>query len=284
MASRRRRRQRRLYQGTVRRPRLAGHPAGPDRPAGPSDPLPNVPLAPDAANQIRLGLKPTSAEQLVATTWNRSGNLLSNLATGLEFDTGAAVAVFCTESGGAGFRDGRLLIRFENHHFFRHWGKNNPQTFAARFQYNAQKPWTGHLGRAADADAFEPVNTNQSSEWRCFEFGRTLDDTAAKLSISMGGPQILGSNFADAGFESVAEMFERLLLRREASNRLLLRFPARRRHAPAQASSPLQQLDFVRFAELYNGPGNAAEYGARLSSTFDAFQRLRPAAAAATAG
>src|SRR6476620_2451446 len=31
--------------------------------AGPADPLPNVALAPDAANQIRLGPKPTSAEK-----------------------------------------------------------------------------------------------------------------------------------------------------------------------------------------------------------------------------
>src|SRR3954453_595270 len=86
--------------------------------AGPADPLPNVDLAPAGAQQIRLGPKPTSAEKLVATTWNRSGNLLSNLATSFKFDTGAAVAVFCTESGGAGFVNGRLLIRFENHHFF----------------------------------------------------------------------------------------------------------------------------------------------------------------------
>jgi hypothetical protein len=249
---------------------------------GAADPLPGIALAPADSQQIRLGSKPTSAEKLVAGTWNRSGNLLSNLATNFKFDTGAAVAVFCTESGGAGFRDGRLLIRFENHHFFRHWGKNNPQAFAAHFQYNAQKAWTGHLWRASASASFEPVHTDQSSEWRCFEFARTLDDTAAKLSISMGGPQILGSNFADSGFESVDQMFDAFS---SGEKRQIVSFfdflQGTGTHPPKILA--LQQLDFVHFAELYNGPGNAAEYGSRLSTAYEAFQRLRPAASAATA-
>lgn len=249
--------------------------------AGPGDPLPEIALCPPDNQCIKLSARCTSAEKLVATTWNRSGNLLANLAGNFKFDTGAAVAVFCTESGGAGFRDGRLLIRFENHHFFRHWGKTNPQRFAGHFKYNAQKPWTGHLWRASQSAAFENVHQDQSSEWRCFEFARTLDDTAAKLSISMGGPQILGSNYADAGFESVDEMFDAFSSGEKRQIIAFFDFLQGTETHPRKIVA-LQKLDFVRFAELYNGPGNAAEYGSRLSGTYEAFQRLRPATTAAT--
>jgi hypothetical protein len=39
----------------------------------------------------------------------------------------------------------------------------------------------------------------------------------------------------------------------------------------------LQAHDFVTFASLYNGPGQAAQYGSLIQSLFDSFQRLRPA-------
>ncbi len=250
---------------------------------GAPDPLPNVALAPTESQRITLRSRPTAAEKLVAATWNRSGALLSALASKLKFDTGAAVAVFGTESGGSGFRDGRMVIRFENHHFFRHWGKTHRGPFDAHFRYNAPKPWTGHLWRASEAGAFQPVHKDQQSEWRCFEFARALNDTAAKLSISMGGPQILGSNYADAGFESVDEMFDAFA---SGEKRQIVAFfdflQGAETHPPKVLA--LQRLDFIRFAELYNGPGNAAEYGARLSGTFEAFQRLRPSAAVATVG
>jgi hypothetical protein len=248
-----------------------------------NDPFPDIALAPAAADCIQCGARATSAEKLVATTWNKAGCLLSTLAGRMKFDTGAAVAVFCTESGGNGFQNGRMLIRFENHHFDRHWGKAHPQIFADHFRYNAQKPWTAHQWRASTSAGFETVHTDQSSEWRCFEFASTLDPTAARLSISMGGPQILGSNFADAGFESVDQMFDAFTA---GEKRQVIAFfdflQGHDTHPPKILA--LQQRDFTRFAELYNGPGNAAEYGSRLSLAFDAFQRLRPTAAAAKAG
>src|SRR3954466_15265889 len=95
-----------------------------------NDPFSDVDMAPSADQLIRLAAGATSPEKLVAGTWNRSGNLLNALAGHLKFDAGAAIAVFCTESGGKGFGpDGRMLIRFENHHFFTDWGKAHPQLF-----------------------------------------------------------------------------------------------------------------------------------------------------------
>jgi hypothetical protein len=247
-----------------------------------NDPFPEIALAPAATDCIQLKSGATSAEKLVATTWNKSGSLLNALAGRMKFDPGAAVAVFCTESGGSGFRNGRMLIRFENHHFDRHWGKAHPQQFAAFFRYNAQKPWTQHQWRASDSAAFEDVHASQDSEWRCFQFASTLDPSAAKLSISMGGPQILGSNFGDAGFESVDQMFNAFSAGEKRQVIAFFDFLQGHETHPPKIMA-LQQRDFTRFAELYNGPGNSAEYGSRLSLAFDAYQRLRPSAAAANA-
>lgn len=245
------------------------------------DPFPGVGMAPPDDQLIKLGPRPTSAERLVAGTWNKSGDLLSALAGQLKFEPGAAVAVFCTESGGNGFGpDGRMIIRFENHHFFRHWGKANAEAFNAHFRFDPKKTWTGHQWRASSAGAFEPVHQDQTSEWRVFEFARTLDDTAAKLSISMGGPQIMGSNYADAGFESVQQMFDAFAASEKRQIVAFFDFLQGTETHPRKVVA-LQQMDFVRFAELYNGPGNAAVYSARISGMYDTFQRLRPAAAGA---
>jgi hypothetical protein len=247
-----------------------------------NDPFPEIALAPSDADRIQLAAGASPTDKLVATTWNKSGCLLNALAGRMKFDTGAAVAVFCTESGGGGFRNGRMLIRFENHHFDTFWGKKHAAEFAAFFQYNAAKPWLGHQWRGSASAPFEDVHASQDSEWRCFQFASTLDPTAAKLSISMGGPQILGSNFGDAGFESVGQMFDAFSA---SEKRQVIAFfdflQGHETHPPKILA--LQQRNFTRFAELYNGTGKAVEYGSKVSLAFDAFQRLRPSAAAATA-
>jgi hypothetical protein len=237
---------------------------------------PDVPMAPPDDQLITLGVRPTSAERLVAGTWNKAGNLLRALAAELKFDPGAAVAVFCTESSGNGFSpDGRMLIRFENHHFLRHWGDAHKDIFDAHFRCNSKKSWTGHQWRESAAGEFENVHQSQNSEWRAFEFARTLDETAAKLSVSMGGPQILGSNYAGAGFESVDRMFEAFS---ESEQRQIVAFFDFLEGTETQPHKvlALQRLDFMRFAKLYNGPANAAVYSARIAAMYQTFQRLRP--------
>src|SRR5262245_24355350 len=54
------------------------------------EPFADVPLAPPPEMQIKLGGRPTGTERLAAATWNNSGNLLSTLASHLQFEAGAA--------------------------------------------------------------------------------------------------------------------------------------------------------------------------------------------------
>lgn len=235
-----------------------------------------VPLPAADGQRIVLAAGASPTDRLVAATWNKYGGLLASLSTALRLDPAAAVAVLAVEAGGRCFApDGRLILRFENHLFHDQWGKHHPETFRKHFSFNPDKRWTEHRWRPAANQPWREFHGQQDGEWRVFSFARTLDDTAAKLSISMGGPQIVGFNYSTLGFESVHQMFDA--------------FCAGERHQIigffdfVQGPSPnsrrvlaLQQQDFTTFASLYNGPGQAAKYGDQISTLCAAFRRLKP--------
>jgi hypothetical protein len=244
---------------------------------GAPKPLDDVPLAAADDRKIVLGAGATGAERQVANTWNKYGGLLGVLAGELGIDPGAAVAVLAIESGGRGFAaDGRMIIRFENHLFFRQWGRDNAETFHHHFRFNGEKNWLEHQWRPFTNQPFRDFHGAQDGEWQAFTFARTLDDTAAKLSISMGGPQIVGFNCPTLGFESVHQMFDAF----SASERNQIVGFFDFVQGPSRASRrvlALQAGDFTTFASMYNGPGQAAKYGSLMQGLFDTFKRLTPA-------
>ncbi len=244
--------------------------------AGPA-PLPAGPLAPPAAQAIRLAANAGSSERQAANIWNKYGGLLAELSARLRIDPGAAVAVLAIESGGRGFAaDGRMIIRFENHLFFRQWGKDHADEFNRHFRYSPEKSWLDHRWRQFANQPFIEFHGSQDGEWQVFSYARALDDTAAKLSISMGGPQIVGFNYAGLGYESVHQMFDAFT---SGDRPQIVGFfdfvqgPGR----DSRRVLALQAGDFTTFASLYNGPGQAAKYGSLMQSVFDTFRRLQPA-------
>jgi hypothetical protein len=235
-----------------------------------------IALEPISSQMINLGAKATPNQKLVAGIWNRLGGLLAELAKSLKFDPGVAVAVLGVESGGKAFGpDGRMIIRFENHKFFQHWGKANPDTFKKFFTYNSAKPWLGHQWRPAANKPFQDFHGKQSSEWTVLTFAATLDDTAAKLSISMGGPQIMGSNHALIGYESVQQMFDAFSTSERHQVIGFFDFVQGPQTVSRQIQA-LQRQDFDTFAGFYNGQGKAAEYGSKIRLLFEAFQKISP--------
>lgn len=239
--------------------------------------LGEVPLAPPPDLQIKLPTGAGSDDKRAARTWNRYGWLLLTLADQFGFDPGAAVAVLAIESGGQGFGpDGRMIIRFENHVFFDRWGKYHPERFQAHFTFDPAKRWQKHQWRSQSNAPWRDFHNQQPGEWAVFEFACTLDDLAARLSISMGAPQIMGFNYATLGYESVGQMFSDFSQNDRAQILGLFDFicgpQANSRRLPA-----LQAREFDNFAALYNGPGQAAQYGSLLRNVFEAFQRLKPA-------
>jgi len=238
--------------------------------------------AEQGADDGQLSLPPDAdaGAASVVRTWNQYGEMLTAYAAEHDIDPDVFVAVFAAESGGEAFGpDGRLLIRFETHIFQREWGARHPEQFARHFRFNPERPWVVQQWRAAPAEAWQPCHSDQSAEWRVFNFACTLDETAAMRSISMGAPQIMGFNHREAGYETVRTMFHAFAAEAEHQVRAFFAFLEAKR-----ALRALQRGDLHMFAAIYNGPGQAAEYARIIRERLAAFWQVRAAARTATAG
>jgi uncharacterized protein YraI len=235
--------------------------------------LANTPLEPADSEKIMITSDLSGTEKKLAKTWNDNGGLFAVLANRLGIDPGVAAAVFVAEAGGSGFRNGRMVIRFENHIFYNQWGKANPSTFANHFRFQETRPWLSHEWRPSSSGTWRSFHGNQDEEYAVFKFAQSLNDTAAKKSISMGGPQIMGFNYAVIGFESVQGMFDAFSTSEANQIKGFFDFV----NGPVTDTRrlvALQRLDFETFASLYNGPGQAATYAAIIGNLFEIYKRL----------
>ncbi|GAA5214217.1 N-acetylmuramidase domain-containing protein [Corallincola platygyrae] len=207
----------------------------------------------------------------VRAAWQSFGPSLNELATENSLDVATVVAVICVESGGRGFEPSnqdRMIIRFENHKFWKYWGKTNADIFHAHFQYASGQVWKGHKWRPSRHDDWRGFHGNQAKEWQVLDFARSLDDSAALMSISMGAPQIMGFNFASMAYPSVQAMFEAFNTDMNAQIDGMFSFMS------AAMLDSLRRLDFERFAGYYNGSGQKAFYGGAIRRHYQAFKQL----------
>jgi hypothetical protein len=232
-----------------------------------------VPLEP-AQLIDHTGLQGRAAR--AATTWDRSGGLVGIVAQVLEMLPSAAIAVLCVESGGRGFADdGKMTIRFENHIFFDQWGSANRADFDRHFRFNASRRWTGHTHSAAGNGPFVSFHGNQAGEWAAYQTAAHRNEPAALRSISMGSPQIMGFNHGLIGYDSARGMFDAF----QAGERSQILGMFDFIKGPGSTSTKLQALQreqWHQFASLYNGPGNAAEYGSRIREYEEVCRPLLP--------
>ena len=222
-----------------------------------------------------LPVPPQGTAKRVALTWNKYGGLLAPLSKALHIRPSAAVAVLCVESGGAGFVQGRMIIRFETHIFHRLWGKQNQDVFKRHFRFDSSKPWTGQEF-SDGAGPFASFHGDQANEWKVFEFACTLNRSAALRAISMGASQIMGFNHGAIGYDSADQMFD--AFSSDERYHILGMFDFIK--GPGNASEmvkALQQENYEAFATRYNGGGQANEYGGRIRAHAEAFAPLQPA-------
>ncbi|MBM3189030.1 MAG: DUF3380 domain-containing protein, partial [Chloroflexi bacterium] len=213
--------------------------------------------------------------QALAETWNRYGGLMTVLGGELKIDPALAAAVLVAESRGRGFGpDGRMVLRFENHVFYRRWGREHAERYAQHFRYDPQEPWKGHVWRPSPDGAWRPFHGDQSAEWEVFQFACALDDTAAKLSISMGAPQIMGFNHAGIGYDSVQGMYD--AFSGDERYQILGFFDfAKGPTGESEALRALQDCDLETFAAKYNGAGEAARYAGLIAERLQMLRQLR---------
>jgi SH3-like domain-containing protein len=237
-----------------------------------------LPLEAAASDRITPPVGSSSTTVLVADIWNRFGGMLGALSAQAGIDPAVGVAVLSIESGGKGFgADRRLLIRFEVHVFNDQWGKSNKALFDQYFQFGAQQVWTGHKWRPSVNDAWRDPHISQSGEWDVLSFASTLNDTAAKKSISMGLAQIMGFNHQMIGYSTVQTMFNAFAAGERYQIAGFFEFLKSANAIPA-----LKAKDFKAFATIYNGTGQAEYYGNLISGAYNAFNAVKGSKAPAT--
>lgn len=171
-----------------------------------------APLAPER----QLPLQGDATDRKVAQTWNKYGRLLAELCDPIAIDVACAVSTLCVESSGKGFQpsnEGRMVIRFENHKFWKYWGRDNPETFQKHFSYQSGQVWKGHKWRRDGDESWQSFHGNQRKEWQVLDFARTLNNEAALFSISMGAPQIMGFHYGRIGYPTVVALFDDFKIR-----------------------------------------------------------------------
>lgn len=162
-------------------------------------------------------------------------------------------AVIDVEAGGrSGFLpapDSRPIILFESHQFHVLTG--------GRFdgvQPNLSTPtWVRNYG---------PSGTHQYDR---LNMAMRLDEEAALKSCSWGMFQIMGSNFAMLGYDSVRQMVQDMQTGEAAQLRAFVTFCRK-----TGAAAALARGDSAGFARIYNGPGYASnEYDVKLDASHD---------------
>lgn len=185
--------------------------------------LQRVALAP--ARPVAIDSSWPAARRELATTYNRIGGLLDAIATQLQVDTAAVLAVWQQESGGQEHTVNRAIIRFENHKLFDRWGDENTDEYDDHFQHGGRAPQTGascdarwkchrfRNGTSVPWSTLHPSGHSQSGtfvqdlQYAALERATALaGEDVALQCISYGGPQIMGSNYALIGYDSPRAM------------------------------------------------------------------------------
>ncbi len=215
-----------------------------------------------------LKMPSSSKGKMVTGIYNKYGGLMEDLSKAINVDLGTAVAVFSVESGGVGFRGDKMIIRFEIHLFHRYWGVHNESVFNKHFKFSSNKKWTGHKFCKNGDNVWTEYHGNQTKEWEVLEFARKLENELAIKSISMGAPQIMGSNYKMIGYESIEEMF--LNFNKNIKFHIFGFFD----FLDTRMKKALREKDFSKFARYYNGPGQANFYGKKIKEYYDIFHKI----------
>ena len=215
--------------------------------------------------ETKLAVEGSRIDMRVRQTYNKYGNLLKALSEYLGIDLASAIAVIAVESGGKGFDEGKVLIRFENHLFYKYWGKENEKVFFEHFTFNNDKRWLGHKFRKNKRDDWQTFHGDQDKEHEVLKFARKLDKNAAYMSISMGLAQILGSNSKIIGYESAEDMYDNFS--KDIRYHILGLFD----FLSPRMVKYLKNNEFVNFAAYYNGKGQARRYGKWIQDHYEAF-------------
>ena len=171
----------------------------------------------------------------------------ANTAAALNVSVPVIKAVFEVESSGRSFRsDGSVERRFEPHHFPKaSWG-------ALGFKpAKGEAPWRASL------------KVKFAAREAMFAKAYSIDPESAMAATSWGGPQIMGFNAAASGFPTARAMVEAMAAREGAHLSAFAGFVRSKGLVAA-----LRAHDWLAFATVYNGNGQAASYAKKMEAAY----------------
>lgn len=162
----------------------------------------------------------------------------------------AAIKAVCeVEAPKGGFlSDGRITILFERHKFHKlshgEFSKEHP---------DISNPVAGGYGAAG------------AHQWDRYEKAAALNEEAAKLSCSWGKFQIMGFNFASAGFESVDDFVDAMGVSEDEQLKAFVRIVK-----GFGLANALIKHNWAAFAKGYNGANYAInKYDVKLKAAYE---------------
>ena len=223
--------------------------------------------------------KRTATQKAIASTYNRVGGLISSIASKLSASPAGVISVFYVESGGKALTPDQAVIRFEVHLLYRLWGSKHKAEFDQHFQFGGHngipgKAFENHKFRETPAGPFSAVHKGQASEYRVLALARQIaGDEIAIQCISIGGCQILCSNFSMLGYATAREMYDAFQADEHAHVLGFFDFCAQK-PAPKVGGllSHLKNRKWDSFARYYNGAGQVPTYTRLLTNAFKVAQ------------
>lgn len=195
----------------------------------------------------------------------KHGETIIQQAKELGIKPNMLAAVILVESGGSGYVDGKLKIRFENHYFL-----DRTKEYTDLFTY----PWTNHKFRKSKNEEWKKVHTGkQSSEYEAFDFAKSLDEDPAYQSISMGFGQIMGANFKDVGYNSAKGMYKDFSRGHEQQIKGMVTFF--KNYNNGATLKALQKGDLKTFVSQYNGPGQVSTYTKLINQRVEEYENTK---------
>jgi hypothetical protein len=181
------------------------------------------------------------------------------------------------ESGGKAHAPNQAIIRFENHKLYELWGKKSPTIYDQHFRHGGRNGHPGmvfenHQFRENTSEPFRNLHTGpQQDEYSVLSLAtRLAGKEIAVQCISIGGPQILGSNYKHLGYASAAQMYDAW----QASERahVLGFFDFCRNYPAPKAGDFIQYIkdkNWAQFTRYYNGTLQIPTYTAWFTEAYN---------------
>lgn len=166
----------------------------------------------------------------------------------------ALVAVLAVEARGTGFdAAGRVIILYEPHVYYRQLKVLGP----------GKLMYAEALGLAYPRRGTKPYPIGQDAQYQRLDQAVQINREAALRACSFGLGQVLGENYAVAGFESAVAMAAAAKQSEADQLAMMLRFIRTKGLVPA-----MQRQDWLAFERGYNGTGAGGKYAVKLAAAF----------------